>query len=69
MVKWDPTALDEYILLPVHYGFVNNQDCFFVSHYWHTKEHPDPEGTDMQLFRTDLELVDWRYIWVDWTCM
>jgi hypothetical protein len=69
LAKWDPAALDEYILLPIHYGFVNNKECFFVSHYWHTEEHPDPKGTDMHLFQMDLQGLEWSYIWVDWTCM
>jgi hypothetical protein len=69
LMKWSPAHLDEYILLPICYGFVNNNDCFFVSHYWHTREHPDPEGHDMRLFREDLVREEWSYIWVDWTCM
>lgn len=69
MMKWDPTRLDDYILLPIDYGFANNEDCFFVSHYWHAREHPDPEGHDMRLFHEDLAQTEWSYIWVDWTCM
>jgi hypothetical protein len=69
MTKWHPGRLDEYILLPIDYGFVNNRDCFFVSHYWHTREHPDPDGRDLHLFRGDLVQQEWSYIWVDWTCM
>lgn len=68
-LKWDPARLDEYILLPLHPGFVNLQDCFFVSHYWHSREHPDPEGRDMSLFLEDLASLEWSYVWVDWTCM
>jgi hypothetical protein len=49
LMKWHPVRLDEYILLPIDYGFVNQEDCFFVSHYWHTREHPDPAGHDMSL--------------------
>ena len=54
LMKWHPVRLDEYILLPIDYGFVNQEDCFFVSHYWHTREHPDPAGHGMSLFRADL---------------
>jgi hypothetical protein len=54
LMKWHPLRLEEYILLPIDNEFVNCQDCFFVSHYWHTREHPDPEGHDMCLFREDL---------------
>lgn len=68
-MKWDPDRLDEYILLPIHYGFANNYDCFFVSHYWRTREHPDPRGDDFHLFREDLEKMEWSYVWLDWTCM
>jgi hypothetical protein len=49
LTKWHPVRLDEYILLPIDYGFVNRKDCFFVSHYWHTREHPDPTGHDVSL--------------------
>ncbi|KAK7460684.1 hypothetical protein VKT23_009399 [Stygiomarasmius scandens] len=69
LIKWDPDNLDAYILLPINYGFVNNRECFFVSHYWHTREHPDPTGRDMDLFREDMGSVEWSYVWVDWTCM
>jgi len=69
LMKWHPARLNEYILLPMTYGFVNNKDCFFVSHYWHTREHPDPVGHDMRLFLEDLAHQEWSYVWVDWTCM
>jgi hypothetical protein len=68
LMKWHPDRLYEYILLPIDYGFVNCQDCFFISHYWRTQEHPDPEGHDMRLFREDLVHEEWSYVWVDWTC-
>lgn len=67
--KWDPNRLDEYVLLPTDDGFVNNRDCFFISHYWRTPEHPDPEGEDLRLNQTDLEDAEYSYVWVDWTCM
>jgi hypothetical protein len=68
-LKWDPTRLDEYILLPVYYGFVNKRDCFFVSHYWLTREHPDPHALDLVQIRQDLKDQEWLYVWVDWTCV
>jgi len=68
-LKWDPTRLDEYILLPISYGFVNKQDCFFVSHYWLTKEHPDPHAVDLVQIQQDLQTQEWSYVWVDWTCV
>ncbi len=69
LMKWDPNRLDEYVLIPVAKGFVNKQDCFFVSHYWRTPHHPDPDAVDLALLRQDLETLEWSYIWVDWTCM
>jgi hypothetical protein len=69
MKRWDPNCWDEYILLPVSYGFANNANCFFVSHYWRTPEHPDPDGVDLRMFIHYLGNEDWSYIWVDWTCM
>ena len=68
-MKWDPDRLDEFILLPVEYGFVNKKDCFFVSHYWRNPKHPDPEGEDFRLVHGDLNTADWAYVWVDWTCL
>jgi hypothetical protein len=53
-MKWDLDRLEEYILLPIDYGFANNQDCFFISHFWRTSEHPDPQADDMRFFREDL---------------
>lgn len=67
--RWDSGCLDMYILLPCLNGFVNKRDCFFISHYWRTTEHPDPEGQDMRNFLHDLRAMDWSYIWVDWTCL
>lgn len=68
-LKWDPSRLDEYVLLPVAYGFVNKRDCFYVSHFWRTKEHPDPRGEDFRLVHSDLANQSWAYVWVDWTCL
>jgi hypothetical protein len=69
LMKWDHDNLDAYVLLPVEYGFLNNKDCFFISHFWRTREHPDPEGQDLRLFLDDLEESEWSYVWVDWTCL
>jgi hypothetical protein len=69
LMKWDHNHLGEYILLPIDYGFVNNEDCYFVSHYWRSQEHPDPDGEDLRSFVEDLADTNWSYIWVDWTCM
>ncbi|RYP47637.1 hypothetical protein DL768_006335 [Monosporascus sp. mg162] len=67
--KWSAGRLDDYILLPIDYGFANNEDCYFVSHFWRAKHHPDEHGNDLRLVQEDLASLDWRYIWVDWTCM
>ncbi|KAF9991792.1 hypothetical protein BGZ79_003976 [Entomortierella chlamydospora] len=69
LAKWDSSRLDSYILLPIDYGFVNKRDCFFISHYWRTRSHPDPKGIDMSLFRDDLRDQQWSYVWIDWACM
>ncbi|KAJ7260298.1 hypothetical protein B0H12DRAFT_1231792 [Mycena haematopus] len=68
--KFDLSRLDRYILLPIDYGWVNNRDCYFVSHYWRSLSHPDPDGTDLRMFWEDLVSDTlWSYVWVDWTCM
>jgi len=68
-MKWDADRLDEYILLPVSHGWVNKKNCFYVSHYWRTKDHPDPQGEDFKLVRSDIAGQSWDYVWVDWTCV
>jgi hypothetical protein len=67
--KWSPDELDDYLLLPASPGFVMRQDCFFVSHFWRTQDHPDPDGEYLRLHQAELESNTWSYIWIDWTCM
>ncbi|KAF2122092.1 hypothetical protein BDV96DRAFT_640157 [Lophiotrema nucula] len=69
MEKWSRDALDDYILFPAFPEFVLRSECFFVSHFWQTQEHPDPDGEYLRLHQKELESQDWSYIWVDWTCM
>jgi hypothetical protein len=67
--KWSCDELDDYVLLPALPGFVMRSDCFFVSHFWRTQDHPDPDGQYLRLHQAELEPQIWSYIWVDWTCM
>jgi hypothetical protein len=67
--KWSRDELDDYVLLPASHGFVMRPDCFFVSHFWHTQDHPDPDGEYLRLHQAELEPQTWSYIWIDWTCM
>jgi hypothetical protein len=69
MKKWSRDELDDYVLLPATPGFVTRVDCFFVSHFWRTQDHPDPDGEYLRLNQAELESQTWSYIWVDWTCM
>lgn len=69
MKKWSRDELDDYVLLPALRGFVMRRDCFFVSHFWRTQDHPDPDGEYLRLHQAELESQTWLYIWVDWTCM
>jgi hypothetical protein len=69
MKKWSRDELDDYILLPALPGFVLRRDCFFVSHFWRTQDHPDPDGEYLRLHQAELEPQTWSCIWVDWTCM
>jgi hypothetical protein len=68
MTKWSRNALDDYVLLPATDGFVSRKECFFVSHFWRTQEHPDPDGECLRLLQAELQSQHWLYIWVDWTC-
>lgn len=70
--KWDPNSLGRYIVLPMEGGFANQEDCIFISHYWRTPQHPDPEGVDLQHLHQLLFDGFWAtssYFWVDWTCL
>ncbi|KAK3636188.1 hypothetical protein LTR56_014351 [Elasticomyces elasticus] len=67
-MKWNRDSLDDYILLPAADGFVMRKECFFLSHYWHTSNHPDPRGEHLRFAQKELDLQHWSYIWVDWTC-
>ncbi|OBT49625.1 hypothetical protein VE04_10248, partial [Pseudogymnoascus sp. 24MN13] len=67
--KWSRDELNDYVLLPASPGFVSRRDCFFVSHFWRTKDDPDPDGKCLLLHQAELEPQTWSYIWVDWTCM
>jgi hypothetical protein len=69
MEKWSRDRLDDYVLLPASPGYVERRDCFFVSHFWHTPDHPDPDGEYLRLHQAELESQTWSYIWVDWSCM
>lgn len=69
MAKWSRNRLNDYILLPASDGFVSRDECFFVSHFWHSHDDPDPGGKYLQLLQLELKLQPWSYIWVDWTCL
>jgi hypothetical protein len=69
MSKWSRNTLDDYVLLPAEPGFVLRRDCFFVSHFWESSNHPDPEGKYLRLHQNELRSQPWSYIWVDWSCM
>jgi tetratricopeptide (TPR) repeat protein len=70
--KWDPDRLEDYILLPVEDGFVNETDCIFISHYWRARGQPDQHGEDLRPLQQRLHQGFWdraAYFWVDFTCM
>jgi hypothetical protein len=69
MKKWSRDDLDDYVLLPASPGYVTRRDCFFVSHFWRTQDHPDPDGKYLRLHQAELKSQTWSYIWVDWSCM
>ncbi|KAH7303546.1 hypothetical protein B0I35DRAFT_485120 [Stachybotrys elegans] len=70
--KWDANWLGRYVLIPIEGGFANPEDCIFVSHYWQTPSHPDPEGRDLRQLQELLRDGFWSksaFFWVDWTCL
>lgn len=68
MSKWSSTSLDGYVLLPATDKYVTPGDCFFLSHFWQTREDPDPRGDFLRKSQALLSPQSWKYIWVDWTC-
>ncbi|KAI1124867.1 hypothetical protein F5Y10DRAFT_248445 [Nemania abortiva] len=69
MTKWSRDRLDDYILLPATPGYVTKDECFFVSHFWHSHDDPDPDGEYLRLIQDELRPHDWGYVWVDWSCI
>lgn len=69
MQRWSRDRLDDYVLLPATPGFVLRTNCFFASHFWQTKDNPDPDGKHLRLLQNELQPQSWSYIWVDWTCI
>jgi hypothetical protein len=70
--KWNPDRLDDYIILPIEAGFVNEKDCIFLSHYWRKPEHPDDQGEDLGPIQQQLREGFWSqtaYFWVDFTSL
>ncbi|KAK2735078.1 hypothetical protein FQN57_001358 [Myotisia sp. PD_48] len=70
--RWDPTSLERYVLIPREGRFANPEDCVFISHYWRTQSHPDPDGEDLQQLQGLFLEGYWpqsNYIWLDWTCL
>lgn len=68
MTRWSRDKLEEYILLPATLGSVSRLDCFFVSHFWFSKDQPDYGGQLLRRFQEDLKGQEWSYVWLDWTC-
>lgn len=66
MTKWGRDHLDDYVLLPA--DRVSRSECLFVSHFWRTKDSPDPDGKYLRLLQSDLQTQTWSYVWVDWSC-
>ena len=64
MTKWSRHRLDDYVLLPAVPGIVGwmSAECFFVSHYWHSKDCPDFDGKYLRLLQQDLQKETWSYI-------
>jgi len=69
MQKWSRDRLEDYVLLPAAPGFVLRSICFFVSHFWQTRDDPDPDGKYLRLLQDELQSQPWSYVWVDWTCI
>ncbi|OBT46787.1 hypothetical protein VE00_02580 [Pseudogymnoascus sp. WSF 3629] len=60
--KWSYDELNDYVLLPASPGFVSRRDCFFVSHFWRTRDDPDLGGECLRLHQVELKPQTWSYI-------
>ena len=69
MQRWSRDRLNDYILLPATPGFVLRSNCFFVSHFWQTKDDPDPDSKYLRLLQDELQSQPWSYTRVNWTCI
>lgn len=67
-MKWSSSNLGGHVLLPASGGFVKRSNSFFVSHFWRSKENPDPDGEYLRRYQAELASQSWEYILVDWTC-
>ncbi|KAK6541495.1 hypothetical protein TWF694_007304 [Orbilia ellipsospora] len=70
--RWDPNLLERYVLLPMEGGVANSEDCIFISHFWQTQPHPDPDGKDLRQLQQLLTEGFWSkasLVWIDWTCL
>ncbi len=68
LTKWNADNLEQYVLIPAR-PYIHPMANVFMSHFWLTKEHPDPDGTWLHRRQERLKEVDWCMIWVDWTCL
>ena len=69
-VVWEDVP-SEWLFVAQFLEVINNRDFMFFSHFWRTREHPDPEGEDLQFLKSALaDLTEpAKYIWIDFCCL
>lgn len=70
-VVWEEMNPKDWFIVPLDEGFINNSDFQFFSHFWRTKEHPDPDAVDLKNLKEIWEKEDklTKYIWIDFCCI
>lgn len=69
-IVWEEMNFNDFILIPLDSLFINNHDCQFFSHFWRTKNHPDPDGYDLELLKQHLRQDKiTKYVWIDYCCI
>jgi len=68
-VNWEEMKPEDFFVSPINSEFLNDDQFMFFSHLWHSKEHPDPEGADLQFLKGHLANDPAIYVWIDYCCL
>ena len=69
LTVWEDIPPTSLFIVPLADLVVNNTDFMFFSHFWRTREHPDPEGCDLRYLQKLNSNETAKYIWIDFCCI